>query len=296
MGASRIPDSIAELVATPESEKKQPVLASRRAPVLHLALPLAGSYSVILAYRKIVSAKAHHSIGWLQTETKRINTYKDQAKHMRDATRQCLVGSADAPAPGLSFRDWEDWLGRWDVIADLDAFFAPHLIEAYKGSKVVIVERDVEAWVKDMDELLIKPLFSTWGHFFARFLEPVANRHSYWATRQLLCAYFQADTRETMLKNMRGAYESHYNTIRSKVPAERLLEYQPGSGWAPLCAFLGVPVPDCPFPEEDETAVLKQLLRELHQRRLFTIRIRLVFATMLMIGIALGVWAYLRYT
>jgi Sulfotransferase domain len=32
------------------------------------------------------------------------------------------------------------------------------------------------------------------------------------------------------------------------VPADRLLVYEVTHGWEPLCAFLGVPVPDEPFP------------------------------------------------
>ncbi|KXJ89358.1 hypothetical protein Micbo1qcDRAFT_12058 [Microdochium bolleyi] len=296
MGQSRIPNSIAELVNTPDSEKKQPVLPSRRAPVLLLALPLTGSYNVTLACRKIVSAKIHHSIGWLQADSKQINTYREQSKCLRNAISQCLPDSSDGPAPGLSFQEWEDWLGRWDVIADVDAFFAPQLIDQYTNSKVVIVERDVDAWIKDMDELLITPLFSTSGHLFSRYLEPIANRSDHWTARQLLAKYFQADTREAILKNMRGAYEAHYNTIREKVPAERLLEYKLGSGWEPLCSFFGEPIPNFPFPQEDETTTMRTMLDEFHSRRMFTVRIRLVFATLLAVAIALGVWAYLRYT
>jgi hypothetical protein len=32
------------------------------------------------------------------------------------------------------------------------------------------------------------------------------------------------------------------------VPAERLLVYRVDDGWEPLCGFLGVEVPDEPFP------------------------------------------------
>ena len=32
------------------------------------------------------------------------------------------------------------------------------------------------------------------------------------------------------------------------LPGERLLVFSPKQGWEPLCAFLGVPVPDIPFP------------------------------------------------
>lgn len=296
MGQSRIPNSIAELVSTPDSEKKRHALPTRRAPVLLLSLPLTGTYNVALACRKIVSAKIHHSVGWLQSDAKQINTYKEQSKNLRRAVDKCLPGAGDGPAPGLTFQEWEEWLGRWDVIADVDSFFAPELVDKYANSKVIIVERDVDAWIKDMDELLIAPLFSTTGHIFSRYLEPVANRSDHWTARQLLAKYFQADTREAILKNMRGAYEAHYNTIRSKVAPERLLEYKLGSGWEPLCSFLGEPIPDLPFPHEDEIATMKAMLDDFHHRRMFTVRIRLVFATLLAVGIALGVWAYLRYT
>lgn len=37
------------------------------------------------------------------------------------------------------------------------------------------------------------------------------------------------------------------------VPKERLLEYKMGSGWAPLCEFLGKDVPDEEFPWLNES-------------------------------------------
>jgi hypothetical protein len=45
-----------------------------------------------------------------------------------------------------------------------------------------------------------------------------------------------------------AAYDAHNEAVRSEIPTERLFEYQPGDGWAPLCAALGVPEPDEPFP------------------------------------------------
>lgn len=48
-----------------------------------------------------------------------------------------------------------------------------------------------------------------------------------------------------------AAYERHNARVRSEVPAERLLEWQPGDGWEPLCEALGVAVPDEPFPHEN---------------------------------------------
>jgi hypothetical protein len=44
------------------------------------------------------------------------------------------------------------------------------------------------------------------------------------------------------------AYEEHNALVRATVPRERLVDWQPGDGWEPICAALGVPVPDSPFP------------------------------------------------
>ncbi len=45
-----------------------------------------------------------------------------------------------------------------------------------------------------------------------------------------------------------AAYEQHNNEVRKTIPQNRLLEWHPEDGWAPICHALGVPVPDIPFP------------------------------------------------
>lgn len=42
--------------------------------------------------------------------------------------------------------------------------------------------------------------------------------------------------------------------MRNLVPKERLLEVELGSGWEPLCKFLGKPIPKEPFPHVNEAA------------------------------------------
>src|SRR3954454_11795747 len=50
-----------------------------------------------------------------------------------------------------------------------------------------------------------------------------------------------------------AAYDRHNAEVRREVPADRLVEYQPGDGWQPLCAALGVSVPDEVFPHVNTT-------------------------------------------
>ena len=46
----------------------------------------------------------------------------------------------------------------------------------------------------------------------------------------------------------KAAYERHNAEVRAEADPARLLDWQPGDGWEPICQALGVPVPDEPFP------------------------------------------------
>jgi hypothetical protein len=50
-----------------------------------------------------------------------------------------------------------------------------------------------------------------------------------------------------------AAYVRHNDAVRAAVPSERLVDWQPGDGWKPICDALGVPVPDMPFPHANTT-------------------------------------------
>ncbi|CAN5256612.1 hypothetical protein BH11PSE2_BH11PSE2_18950 [soil metagenome] len=46
-------------------------------------------------------------------------------------------------------------------------------------------------------------------------------------------------------------FRRHTEAVIAGVPKDRLLVYNVAEGWDPLCAFLGVPVPDMPLPREN---------------------------------------------
>jgi hypothetical protein len=56
------------------------------------------------------------------------------------------------------------------------------------------------------------------------------------------------------------AYEEHNATVRATVDPARLVDWQPGDGWEPICAALGVAVPDDPFPHVNTTADFRAML------------------------------------
>ncbi len=44
------------------------------------------------------------------------------------------------------------------------------------------------------------------------------------------------------------------------MPAEQLLVFDVREGWAPLCRFLGVAIPDTPFPNVNDRASMLRAL------------------------------------
>jgi hypothetical protein len=54
-----------------------------------------------------------------------------------------------------------------------------------------------------------------------------------------------------------AAYERHNESVRRAVAPKRLLEWQPGDGWAPLCMALGMPIPKIEFPHMNSAKDVK---------------------------------------
>jgi hypothetical protein len=59
-------------------------------------------------------------------------------------------------------------------------------------------------------------------------------------------------------------FNRHNDQVLRDVPADRLLVYEISQGWGPLCAFLGVPVPEGkPFPHLNEAPEFRaRIVRE----------------------------------
>ena len=63
-------------------------------------------------------------------------------------------------------------------------------------------------------------------------------------------------------------YHAHNEHIRKVVPKERLLIFDPKEGFAPLCEFLGVPVPkddhgrDLPYPHVNDREAITKVMNQ----------------------------------
>ncbi len=98
---------------------------------------------------------------------------------------------------------------------------------------------------------------SAWSTIFRRITRPVAEgddvgRRRTRMQRQLIVERtFGGDIEDR--EHARAVFLRHIEAVKRGLPAERLLVYEVEEGWQPLCRFLGVPVPDTPFPHVNTT-------------------------------------------
>lgn len=168
--------------------------------------------------------------------------------------------SASPSRPPFGRAEFDQLLGHCAACCDYPSnVFGPELVAAYPDAKVVLVERDADAWFRSFDESIIQtmyhPLWRYLAALGARYVAEVDALTTTWAKHA-----FKATTRDEFRANARDTYREHYRAIRAATPPERLLEYDLRDGWEPLCAFLGRPVPDVPFPHINDRETFHEKL------------------------------------
>ena len=117
-----------------------------------------------------------------------------------------------------------------------NATFYAELADAYPQAKVILTERDPETWFA-----------STQATIFARDIDPGTQDSFQRMVGKVVYDLF--DRRMHDKDHVISVFKAHNARVREVIAPERLLVYEVTQGWAPLCEFLGVPVPDGPMPK-----------------------------------------------
>ena len=130
--------------------------------------------------------------------------------------------------------------------------FMPELIAAYPDAKVILVERDADAWYRSIEQTVLKVQMTIWDVplFFLDYELFVPWKPMV----RLFDAAYGGNPRDKA-KTQR-TYRAYHAEVRGLVPAgPRRLEYQLGDGWEPLCKFLGRKPPNgVGFPRLNDSA------------------------------------------
>jgi hypothetical protein len=190
--------------------------------VVGAGLGRTGTHSLKLALERLLDAPCYHMI--------EVIGHPEAVPRWRDA----IAGSPR----------WDEIYAGYGAAVDWPtSAFWRELMRAAPDAVVLLSVRDADAWWTSASHTIFESMQQ-----MARD-EPVADFSG--MVTALLTERFTprwADRDEAI-----AAYERHNDAVRAAVPPDRLLEWRPADGWAPLCAALDVPVPDEPFPHVNTT-------------------------------------------
>ncbi|KAI0402871.1 hypothetical protein F4802DRAFT_336266 [Xylaria palmicola] len=220
--------------------------------IIHASLFRMGTKSMAQAYA-ILGYNVNHALLFDVLATK-----WNELEQAAEATWPAVPGAT--PRPPYTTADWDElWGSEYDVVTDVASPFAPELIRAYPDARVVVVQRDFDAWWPSFarnirDRILAQP-GAALSHLFTSVFLGVRPTPA--MTKVLLGLFGVGSRREMGRARGRLVYEDYFRRVRELVPPERRLEYRIGDGWEPLCDFLGVDVPQgVPFPRGNDGAAL----------------------------------------
>jgi len=128
------------------------------------------------------------------------------------------------------------------------------LAEAFPRAKIVHTVRPEEKWWASFNKTI--------GKLMARYKEIPLPPH----IRDMLSAWNDLAGKSTfggVLDDKEAglaAYRRRTEDVRAALPSDRLLVFDVAEGWEPLCSFLGVEVPDEPFPHHNLRADFWEVL------------------------------------
>ena len=114
------------------------------------------------------------------------------------------------------------------------AFFWRELFEYYSDGKFILTTRDADRWYDSMAKTILPLLRKS-----AQNPESLANH-------MFISGTFDGNIEDR--DHVIDVFNRHNAAVKATIPPEKLLVLEVGAGWEPLCAFLGVDVPDVPYP------------------------------------------------
>jgi hypothetical protein len=145
-------------------------------------------------------------------------------------------------AAGAGKPDWDAIFGKYRSMVDYPGCkFWRELMAYYPEAKLIHTLRDPIEWFESTQATIFAPnslalsVDGPFAPFFGMISSDFGGRlHE----RAFMVEYFQR----------------HTEAVLESVPSDRLLVFEAARAWQPLCAFLGVPVPDTPFPQVNSRA------------------------------------------
>ncbi|MCA8891715.1 MAG: hypothetical protein KDA56_07835 [Hyphomonas sp.] len=177
-----------------------------------------GTMSLKLALEQLGFGPCHHMIEVIENGEAQVPLWND-----------ALAGKPDFDAIYKGYSSAVDWPS---------AAFWKELADYYPDAKIILSSRSAESWYSSISETILTAVWApeNWP--------PQAVEWFKMVSRVLERSFGGAKTKDELIAN----FLAHEAEVKAAIPADRLLVHSAKDGWDPLCAFLGVPVPDGDYP------------------------------------------------
>ncbi|TMM54656.1 sulfotransferase family protein [Sulfitobacter sabulilitoris] len=172
--------------------------------------------------------------------------------HMEDVARNLPVQLPLWQAALAGHADWDAIYDGFNSAVDWPtARFYRELNTAYPDAKFVLGDRDPVSWADSFGETIYKLISDR---------ETAPEQFHAWLDMSAETIRQSGIPMGTDRDGLAAAFSAHVEKVQETIPQERLLLFRAKDGWAPLCAFLGVPVPDDPFPRTNNRSEFWDLI------------------------------------
>lgn len=177
-----------------------------------------GTMSLKLALEQLGHGPCHHMVEVIENGAAQVPLWND-----------ALAGKPDFDTIYAGYNSAVDWP---------TAAFWQELATHYPDVKVILSTRSPESWYKSISETILATVWAPdkWPAPAVEWFKMV--------TKVLERSLGTAKDRDGII----AAFKAHEAAVKAAIPADRLLVHTAKDGWEPLCDFLGVPVPDTPYP------------------------------------------------
>ena len=198
-----------------------------------------GTLSLKAALERLGFAPCHHMM--------EVFTHPGSEKAWHEAALARQRGEAwDWAALVAGYRAIVDWPG---------CYFWREFAAAFPEAPVLLSVRDPEKWYESAHETIYRAICA------ARASEdPAVVERMKMADEIVFQATFQGRFEDRAFAI--GVFEEHIAEVKRVIPARRLLVYEVGAGWEPLCSFLDRPVPQDAFPHVNARNEFQAMLAE----------------------------------
>jgi len=173
-----------------------------------------------------------------------------------------LLGRAISLALGRRPIDWDSIFDGYNAAVDVPfSWFYRDIAEKCHSAKFILTVRNSNRWFESAQAM--RPLLqAALSNLDGSVDQPVRESKLAAVLPLEVIEIRKFQDRESVI----AAFERFNTAVQKTVAADRLLVLDVKQGWRPLCEFLGVPIPNEPFPHVNSTEEFPALLGRMVER------------------------------